>query len=174
MGPALNRRRFLAAAAALGVGVLGGCTGGSGPAGPTASHTPTAPDPLLAVLTEREALVTRYDAVGAVHPALLGRLQPLRAQTGEQVETLRLALALPTATTSSPPPRTSGSSASVGSITSGPGIPLDPAAALAELRTSVQAGAASAATLCLAIAAERAPLVGSLAAAGSCHDLLLA
>lgn len=175
MEPALNRRRFLSAAAALSLGTLAGCTGSPGPVGPTSSAASTAPDPLLAMLAEREAWVLRYDAVGVAHPALLGRLQPLRAQTAEQVEALRLALALPTATTSSspPPPPTSGSSSS-GGAPSAPGVPADPAAALAELRASVRAGASGAATLCLTVTAERAPLVGSLAAAGSCHDLALA
>lgn len=174
MGRALSRRQLLVAVGTLGAGALASCTGSPRPARPTRSAPPTAPDPLLAVLAERQAWVLRYDAVGVAHPALLGRLQPLRAQTVEQVEALQLALALPTATTS---PSTTSSSATADSTSGAPTapvVPADPGAALAELRASVRAGAADAAALCLTVTVERAPLVGSLAAAGSCHDLALA
>lgn len=185
MDSALTRRGLLAGGGVL---LLGACTGGGDPAAPTPAGPPPAADPLLALLGNRETLLVRYDATGAAHPDLIGRLQPLRAQTAEQVVVLRLALALPStapssaaASASAAPSASasaSGSSAS-GSAASenpapGPAVPPEPAAALAELRTAVRAGGAAAESVCLAAPAERAPLVGSLAAAAACHDLLLA
>lgn len=183
MDSALTRRGLLAGGGVL---LLGACTGGGDPAAPTPAGPPPAADPLLALLGNRETLLVRYDATGAAHPDLIGRLQPLRAQTAEQVVVLRLALALPTTAPSSaaasasaaPSASASGSpasgSAASGSPAPGPAVPPEPAAALAELRTAVRAGGAAAESVCLAAPAERAPLVGSLAAAAACHDLLLA
>lgn len=167
MGPALSRRGLLGVGGAL---LLGACTGGSDGARPTSPAPPPAPDPLLALLDEREALLARYEATGAAHPNLVGRLQPLQSQTAEQVIALRLALALPTATPSSVPPSSGGSTPSA---PSGPAVPADPVAALVEARAALQASGTTAASVCLSTAAERAPLVGSLAAAAACHDLLL-
>lgn len=172
MGPALTRRGLLGAGGVL---LLGACTGGPGPAALTSSGPPPAPDPLLALLRDREALLVRYDATGAAHPDLIGRLQPLRAQTAEQVVVLRLALALPTAAPSSAASATvSGGTAPSGSAPPpGPAVPPDPTAALVELRSVVRASGAAAEWVCLAAPAERAPLCGSLAAAAACHDVLL-
>lgn len=168
MGPALSRRGLLGAGGVL---LLGACTSGSDRAAPTPPAPPPPPDPLLALLDEREALLARYEATGTAHPALVGRLQPLRSQTADQVIALRLALALPTAPASSSAPPSSGGSTP--SARSGPAVPADPAAALAEARAALQASGSTAASVCLSTAAERAPLVGSLAAAAACHDLLL-
>lgn len=167
MGPALSRRGLLGAGSVL---LVGACTGGSRPAAPTSSAPAPPPDPLLALLAGLEALLVRYDATGTAHPDVVGRLQPLRSQTMEQVTALRLALALPAATPSPTVPR-SGSATS-GPAT-GPAVPADPAAALAELRSVLRARGVAAESVCLSTTAERAPLVGSLAAAAACHDLML-
>lgn len=164
MGTPHSRRGVLAALGALAAaGVVSGCTGPVAPVTPIRT-TPTAPDPLLAVLDERVDLVERYDAAGRQHPELATRLLPLRIQTEEQVLVLRLALALPTA----PPPTPTQSSST------GTAVPVDPAVSLSALRSAVRVAGMRAAALCETTSAERAPLVGSLAAAASCHELLLA
>lgn len=170
MGTALSRRRLLATFAA-GAGALGGggllaaCTGSPTPVVPTAIPS-AAPDPLLVLLDERERLASRYVAAGRQHPELQPRLLPLRTQTEEQVVALRLALALPEPTS----PATASSATSSPTAT---GVPVDPAETLSGLRTDVRASGSTAAALCETTSAERAPLVGSLAAAASCHELLL-
>lgn len=188
MGTPLPRRRVLlaVATAAGALGLASACTGSSTPIIPT-SAAPTAPDPLLAVLEERAGLVEAYAAAGRQHPQLLPRLQPLRTQTEEQVMALRLALALPertpastalgtTGTTgASGASGTSGTSGTSGATTSptATAVPVEPAVTLAGLRAAVRASGSAAAAVCATTTAERAPLVGSLAAAAACHELLV-
>jgi len=182
MGTPLPRRRVLlaVATAAGALGLASGCTGSSTPIIPT-SAAPTAPDPLLAVLEERAGLVEAYAAAGRQHPQLLPRLQPLRTQTEEQVMALRLALALPERTPASTALGTTGTTGASGtSGTSGAttsptatAVPVEPAVTLSGLRAAVRASGSAAAAVCATTTAERAPLVGSLAAAAACHELLL-
>lgn len=182
MGHPLSRRRLLVAltagAGAVGVGSLvSACTGSPLPVTPT-SAPPTAPDPLVAVLDERVRLVEEYDEAARLHPELAPRLLPLRTQTEEQVVALRLALALPSPTPTPTPASTTtatGASPATSSATSAETVvPVDPAVTLEALRVAVLASGSAAAAVCEATTAERAPLVGSLAAAASCHELLLA
>ena len=182
MGTPLPRRRVLlaVATAAGALGLASACTGSSTPIIPT-SAAPTAPDPLLAVLEERAGLVEAYAAAGRQHPQLLPRLQPLRTQTEEQVMALRLALALPERTPASTALGTTGTTGASGtSGTSGAttsptatAVPVEPAVTLSGLRAAVRASGYAAAAVCATTTAERAPLVGSLAAAAACHELLL-
>jgi len=182
MGTPLPRRRVLlaVATAAGALGLASACTGSSTPIIPT-SAAPTAPDPLLAVLEERAGLVEAYAAAGRQHPQLLPRLQPLRTQTEEQVMALRLALALPertpasTALGSTGTTGASGTSGTSGATTSptATAVPVEPAVTLSGLRAAVRASGSAAAAVCATTTAERAPLVGSLAAAAACHELLL-
>ncbi|MEJ7703757.1 MAG: hypothetical protein WKF47_08860 [Geodermatophilaceae bacterium] len=185
MGTPLPRRRVLlaVATAAGALGLASACTGSSTPIIPT-SAAPTAPDPLLAVLEERAGLVEAYAAAGRQHPQLLPRLQPLRTQTEEQVMALRLALALPERTPASTAlgttgttgaSGTSGTSGTSGATTSptATAVPVEPAVTLSGLRAAVRASGSAAAAVCATTTAERAPLVGSLAAAAACHELLL-
>ncbi len=182
MGTPLSRRRVLlaVATAAGALGLASACTGSSTPIIPT-SAAPTAPDPLLAVLEERAGLVEAYAAAGRQHPQLLPRLQPLRTQTEEQVMALRLALALPERTPASTALGTTGTTGASGtSGTSGAttsptatAVPVEPAVTLSGLRAAVRASGSAAAAVCATTTAERAPLVGSLAAAAACHELLL-
>lgn len=171
MGTPLSRRRVLVAlvtgvGAVGGVGLLSACTGSPDTVIPTSAPS-SAPDPLLAVLAERERLVAQYVVAGRQRPELAPRLLPLREQTEEQVVALRLALALPEPT----PSATTGAS---GSSSAGPVDPPESLeVTLANLRSAVQTSAVTAATLCETTTVERAPFVGSLAAAASCHDLLL-
>lgn len=182
MGTPLPRRRVLlaVATAAGALGLASACTGSSTPIIPT-SAAPTAPDPLLAVLEERAGLVEAYAAAGRQHPQLLPRLQPLRTQTEEHVMALRLALALPERTPASTALGTTGTTGASGtSGTSGAttsptatAVPVEPAVTLSGLRAAVRASGSAAAAVCATTTAERAPLVGSLAAAAACHELLL-
>jgi hypothetical protein len=168
MGIPLPRRRVLVAIAS-GAGALGlatACTGSSTPVVPTTA-APTAPDPLLSVLEERARLVEAYDAAGHQHPQLLARLQPLRMQTEEQVLALRLALGL-----GEPTRRPTASRAT--NSPSASAVAVDPAVTLEDLRSALRASGSTAAALCETTTAQRAPLVGSLAAAAGCHELLLA
>lgn len=148
--------------------LLPGCTGGGSPSVPT-SATPSAPDPLLAVLEERQSLAAAYAAVGTAHPDLAGRMAVLQAQTEEQVLALRRALALPATTAPSTAPA-GAASTSAGD----PVVPTDPAAARAMLRDRLTTAAEHAAALCATTSPERAPFVGSLAAAATCHRVVLA
>lgn len=153
------------AAGGLGGGaVLSACTGSPTPVAP-GSTPPALPDPLLAVLDERTRLVAQYDAAALEHPDLLPLLSPLRVQTEQQVVALRLALAWPEPTTSAAPSSDPAGTSSA--------VPIDPAATIADLRSAVQVSGTTAAALCVTTTTERAPLVGSLAAAASCHELLL-
>lgn len=179
MGTPLPRRRVLlaVATAAGALGLASACTGSSTPIIPT-SAAPTAPDPLLAVLEERAGLVEAYAAAGRQHPQLLPRLQPLRTQTEEQVMALLLALALPERTPASTALGTTGASGTSGTsgATTSPtatAVPVEPAVTLSGLRAAVRASGSAAAAVCATTTAERAPLVGSLAAAAACHELLL-
>ncbi|MGI8528315.1 MAG: hypothetical protein ACR2KO_02440 [Geodermatophilaceae bacterium] len=179
MGTPLPRRRVLlaVATAAGALGLASACTGSSTPIIPT-SAAPTAPDPLLAVLEERAGLVEAYAAAGRQHPQLLPRLQPLRTQTEEQVMALRLALALPERTPASTALGTTGTTGASGTsgATTSPtatAVPVEPAVTLSGLRAAVRASGSAAAAVCATTTAERAPLVGSLAAAAACHELLL-
>lgn len=198
MGPPLSRRRVLAALA-TGVGawgsagLLSACTGSPDATVPTPT-APGPPDPLLAVLAERVRLVAQYDAAGRQQPDLLPRLLALRDQTEEQVVALRRALALPeptpaatanSATTNSATPDSAGTGAAdpTGSAgtgdpvdpsgTSDPETPVEPPVTLESLRMAVRASGVAAAAVCETVSVERAPLMGSLAAAASCHELLL-
>lgn len=161
-----SRRSVLTGVGALAlVSVLPGCTGGQSLL-PTAPTTPAVPDPLLAVLAARVALVEDCAAVAVAHPALAGRVRPVGDQTAEQVTTLQRALARPTASASVVAPVTP-------SVSSGPVVPPDPAAALAGLRAALQAAGEAAAALCRTTSAQRAPLLGSLAAAAAGHAVVL-
>ncbi|MBA2390504.1 MAG: hypothetical protein H0V67_09645 [Geodermatophilaceae bacterium] len=166
--------RFAAGAGIIGgSGLLSACTGSPGPVTPTSASAPVEPDPLLAVLDERVGLIGQYDAAGLRHPELHPRLLPLRMQTKEQVVALRLALALPEPTVEPTASAAAESSTTAGTSGSSSAVPVDPAVSLEAIRLAVQASGGTAAALCETTSAERAPLVGSLAAAAACHELLL-
>lgn len=174
MGTPISRRRVLVGfatgfAACGGAGLLSACTGSAGPARPTPAPS-AAPDPLFAILDGHERLLAQYDAAARQQPELLTRLSSLRAQTEAQVVTLRLALALPEPTSAAPGSTVSASSTASGSSSA---VPVEAPVTLQTLRASVRVVGAAAATLCETTTVQRAPLLGSLAAAASCHDLML-
>lgn len=184
MSVTFSRRRLLAAATLTAGVAVTGCTGGDSARTPTPSPPPEPLDPLEPILTGTLALVAAYDRTAESFSELAVRLAPLRAQAAEHVLALQLALAVPTIT----PPSTAAASGTAtptgsppagGAGTSPPGAPGgsppgDPAAALAGLRARLGAIRSATGQLCLTTTAERAPLLGSLTAATTCHDLLLA
>ncbi|MGK5738978.1 hypothetical protein [Micromonospora sp. URMC 103] len=148
-----SRRGLLRAGGLLALGAaaapLTGCDLLGGDDGP-----PPAPDPLRPLLDEALALASGHRDAAAAHPELAALLTPIaEAHQAHATELARLlGVALP-----SPGPAPTGAPAT------------DPDATLAELRQREQAGRAAAVTACAAAAAERAALVGSIAAARATH-----
>ncbi|GIF10400.1 hypothetical protein [Actinoplanes teichomyceticus] len=143
-----TRRRVLGTAGGLaGLVTLGGC----GLFDDDPEPAP-APDPLRPVLDEALALAAAYDRVARAQPALAGKLTPLaeahRAHAGE------LARVIGTTLPSGP----AASSAAAGG-----------ADTTSALRRAELAAQKTAAALCRSAAAERAALVGSIAAARAAH-----
>ena len=154
MPPTLPRRTVLRLAGA--VAVLPACDllerGDDEPPAPT-------PDEVLraSLATSKAALIGRYDAALARHPALAGRLTPLRANHAEHLATL----VAPT-----PTPSPSGSTVAV---------PADARAAVGELLAAERsASAASTTGARSAAAAELVSLLGSIAACEATHAVVLA
>ncbi|WBB82373.1 hypothetical protein O7606_11215 [Micromonospora sp. WMMD882] len=115
---------------------------------------PPPPDPLEPLVTGALDLEARHRAAIAADPALAGRLTPVadahRAHATELAAAIGVAL-----------PSTAGSGATV--------PPGDTAAVLVALREAEEQGRARAATLCADAPADRATLVGSIAAARATH-----
>ncbi|WP_314219120.1 hypothetical protein [Streptomyces zaehneri] len=182
--PSGPRRRSLLASAA-GAVLLAGCSSGTQESEESASGSPSVAERARArAARESDELVARYDAVLAVHPALAGRLGPLRAEVVRHVEAFGgAAKASPSATRSA-----TGSPASVSptaSSTSSASVPpADPSAApsavpvtdtdaLAGLAAAERALADRRATELLDVPGELARLLASVAAAGAAHAYLL-
>ncbi|GFH35407.1 hypothetical protein [Streptomyces pacificus] len=137
------------------------------------------------------ALLLRYDAVLAVHPALAARLSPLRAAVVRHVEALAPAGSrLPTparpapSPSSSPPPASPASPAAAGSgperpaasspaAAAAPPVPADSAAAVRELAAAERRTADGHTAALSAAPPEYARLLASVAAAGAVHAYLL-
>ncbi|WP_432139359.1 MULTISPECIES: hypothetical protein [unclassified Streptomyces] len=202
--PSGPRRRSLLASAA-GAALLAGCSPGSdGSASGESPTRPSAADQARARAARDSAgLVERYDAVLAAHPALTGRLAPLRAEVVRHVEAFGGEVKAPRAplSPSSPSPSRSASapaaSAPAGAGPSGsapapsgasapaPGasrsrgsgssasVPVDPKAALAGLAEAERALSDARITALLDLPGESARLLASVAAAGAAHAYLL-
>lgn len=154
-GPGRSRRWLLRTAGATvglaAAGALSACDlfGGDDP--------PPAPDPLAPLLADARDLAARHEAAAAAHPALADRLTPIaQAHRAHEAELVRV-------TRVSPSPSASGATSAP------PQIPADADAAVAELRTAEEAGHKLAQEACLAAPAERAALLGSIAAARATH-----
>lgn len=155
-GTDLSRRRVfrLAAGAALagGATVLAGC----GLLGDDEPAPVPPPDPLTPLLEEALRMAAAYDAAVQARPELSGRLAPLaaahRAHATELARMVR--------------PPASGAPATSGSAPPPAG---EPGAVLSGLRKAEEAGQRTAATACRAAPAERAALLGSIAAARATH-----
>ena len=153
-----TRRRVLGTAAgtalaAAGATALGGC----GLLDEDPQPAPP-PDPAQPVLDGAWELAAVYDRAITAQPALSGRLTPIaEAHRSHAAELARvIGGAAATTTTAAPTPSQTGPAG-------------DPAATVRELRTAEQKAQRVAATACRSAAADRAALIGSIAAARAAH-----
>ncbi|MEU7420891.1 hypothetical protein [Streptomyces antibioticus] len=172
----LPRRRTLLASAA-GAALLAGCSsgprdsGGSGKEEESAGGSPSVTERARArAARESHALVERYDAVLAAHPALTERLTPLRAEVVRHMEAFG---GTPTAspTPSSAAPSSAMPSSSAPSPSSS--APVSAKEAIAALAAAERTLADSRAAALLDVPGELARLLASVAAAGAAHAYLL-
>ncbi|GIJ07218.1 hypothetical protein Van01_04320 [Micromonospora andamanensis] len=150
----LSRRAVLRAGALL---ALGGATAPLTGCGLLdRDEQPPRPDPLAPLLEESLRLAGGLRAAATVHPDLATRLLPLaESHEAHAAELARLTgVTIASATPAASP--------------SGP-LPADRTAALAALRKSERAGRESAIRACADAPAERAALLGSVAAARATH-----
>jgi hypothetical protein len=151
-GTGHTRRGVLGAAAAtLSSSALAGC--GIFDSGP---DQPSAPDPLQPLLDEAVALAAAHERAAAGQPDLAKRLAPLAADHRAHIAELSRVIGrgVPSPGASSAP---------------GGASPVDPRAALAELRKAEQSAQRTAATACRTAPVARAALVGSIAACRATH-----
>ncbi|MEH0950379.1 hypothetical protein [Micromonospora sp. CPCC 205554] len=114
---------------------------------------PPAPDALEPLAAEALALEARYRAAATAAPALAERLTPIADAHRAHAEELRRVIGRPAP---------SGTPAAAGSASA-------PDAVLTELRRAEQEGRTNAARACAGAPAERAALLGSIAAARATH-----
>ncbi len=152
-GTGRTRRRVLGAAAGA---AFGAAVGGCGLLDDDPQPAPP-PDPAQPVLDGARELAAAYDRAIAAQPALAGRLTPIaeahRAHAGE------LARIIGGSAATTAPSATATPSGSVG----------DPAGTVRALRTAEQKAQRVAATACRTAPANRAALIGSIAAARAAH-----
>ncbi|MCB5909326.1 hypothetical protein [Streptomyces pinistramenti] len=155
---ALTRRTTLLAGAALGAAALvTGCSDDSGT--PPPDRTPAADHLRAAAARDSTGLLARYDATLAAHPALQGRLRPLRSEVARHAEAFGTK-SVPAAP-SAPPGK------------SRPPVPKDEKAARTAL-AEAERHLADARTRTLRTAPPGlARLLASVAAAGTAHAYLL-
>ncbi|WP_352244403.1 hypothetical protein [Actinoplanes sp. NBRC 103695] len=109
------------------------------------------PDPLQPVLDEARALAAAYDRLAAAQPDLSARITPLAEDhRAHAAELERLVGASPAASTA-------------------PSAGTAPAGTLAEMRTAEQAAARTANASARTAPADRAMLIGSIAACRATH-----
>ncbi|MEV0320537.1 hypothetical protein ACIBKX_29735 [Streptomyces sp. NPDC050658] len=157
------RRRTLltGATATAGAALLAGCSG-SGSSG-DADERPAAAERLrVRAAKESGVLLGRYDAVLVAHPALAGRLDPLRAE----VKRHEAAFTKGHRTATPSPSASASPSAS-------PSVPTDEKAAVRELAEAERELAKRRSSALLDAPAELARLLASVAAAGAAHAYLL-
>lgn len=148
------RRRTVLAALAVSGGAAA-CTPKSSSKSQKQSE-PAEPDPQAADLTAERQLLATYDATISAHAALADRLKPLRDHHAEHVTALEHAVTHPP------------SAAEVAAT-----VPGTPEQALAALRAAEKSAAAARMKSCVAARADRAPLLGSIAACEASHGVLL-
>jgi hypothetical protein len=160
---ASTRRRMLAGTVALaGATGLAGCSLFEEEEKPPPAPPP--PDTLEPLLVETRALVDLYQAAFLTQPALADRLAPmLEAHTAHIDELTKIMNPAPAS------PAASGSAP--GAPSASATVPAD--TTIAELRAAEQAGQKSAATACADAPADRAALLGSIAAARATHAEVL-
>jgi hypothetical protein len=179
----LSRRGVMGVAAA---GALTGCSGGGAKAAaPRRAPVPGAAEKARAA-TGSLALLKRYDAVSAAHPALASRLAPLRAEVARHAAAFGgrppAPAPAPAGSATAPPPSTAppsttapppASSAAPPPAPAAAGVPAAPGAALSWLAAAERALADRRAAELLAAPGGLARLLASVAAAGAAHVVLL-
>ncbi len=152
--PGHSRRSLLRAGALVGLGgaavPLTGCD-----LFDRGDDSPPPPDPLEPLAAESAALEARHRAAVAAAPTLADRLTAVADAHRAHAEELRKVIGRPSS---------SGSPAATPTLTA-----TDPDGVLAELRQAEQQGRESAAKACAAAPADRAALLGSIAAARATH-----
>ncbi|GAA0800841.1 hypothetical protein Sya03_08840 [Spirilliplanes yamanashiensis] len=141
---------MLAAGAGAGL-ALGGCGLFDDDPAP-----PPPPDPLLPLRDAALALAGTYDRAVAAQPALQARLAPIAAAHRAHAAELDRIL--------DPPAPAPSASAAASAAPDAVGAPT-----VAELRAAERQAHKDAAAACRAAPADRAALVGSVAAARACH-----
>ncbi|MFK4122849.1 hypothetical protein [Streptomyces longwoodensis] len=189
--PGPRRRSLLASAA--GAALLTGCSSDSDDASRAerdGGASSAAEQSRARAARDSVALLERYDAVLAVHPALAVRLAPLRAEVLRHVEAFggtRAAASpsapssagtspsAPSASAASPsaPPASATAPEPASGQPSAAAVPPDPRAALAGLAAAERTLADARTTQLLAVPGEQARLLASVAAAGAAHVYLL-
>ncbi|MGW6984927.1 hypothetical protein ACWGE1_36660 [Streptomyces sp. NPDC054932] len=163
-----SRRSLLAGAAgAAGAALLTGCSDGR----PTDADVTIPLERRMreAAVRDSTRLVERYDATSAAHPALAGRLAPLRAAVAAHAAALSLTPSAPPSPSAS---RSGGTGAAAPAATGEP-VPPKPDEALAAL-ADAERSLAEHRTIDLAGApGELARLLASVAACGAVHAYLL-
>ncbi|HLU45255.1 MAG TPA: hypothetical protein VKZ67_09595 [Natronosporangium sp.] len=152
-----SRRAVLGGAAAVVAG-LAGCTDWQD------GSDPSPPDPLEPLLAATSTLVSRYEQAIAEVPALADRLTPLLATHQEHVRVIRAMIGRPE------PSATPDGMQWVEPSETAERSEED---VLAELRAAEEAGQQAATDACLAAPPDRAPLLGSIAAARASHQVVL-
>ncbi|MEV0374015.1 hypothetical protein AB0I10_30130 [Streptomyces sp. NPDC050636] len=175
---ALTRRRTLLAGAALGgAALLAGCSEEPGPE--RDEHSSAADRLRERSARDSAALLARYDATLAAHPALEARLRPLRAEVVRHADAFtddkagRKAAPSASGAPSGHPVHHSGAPASGPSAPDDESVPEDEKAARTAL-ADAERKLADARTKALTTAPpELARLLASVAAAGAAHAYLL-
>ncbi|MGP4047210.1 hypothetical protein [Streptomyces sp. 2A115] len=166
-----RRRSLLAGAAGAGAALLASCSA-SDSSSETTKGSPSAADRARArAARDSERLAERYAAVLAVHPALAGRLSPLRAEVVRHAKAFggeKRASASPSGAASAHP-----SAAPSPSPSASPDVPLEEKDAVAELAAAERALADRRTKELLEVPGELARLLASVAAAGAVHAFLL-
>ncbi|MEU5550870.1 hypothetical protein ABZ738_13970 [Micromonospora sp. NPDC047793] len=155
----LSRRRVLRAGALLALGGSAVPLSGCGLFG--GDEQPPEPDPLAPLVDESLGLAAGLRAAATAHPDLAARLVPLAES--HEAHAAELARLTGAATPSGP-------AVPSGATWSSPAVrPGEPAATLAALRQAERTGRESAKAACAAAPADRAAVLGSVAAARASH-----
>jgi hypothetical protein len=140
-----------AAVGAVAVYPISGC----GLFGDDDGKAPPAPDPLAPLLAEALALAGQHEAAMAAFPVLAERLTPVAQAHREHAAALAKVIQTPAPSTP---------------VSASPGPPTgDTKSTLAALRAAEQKNQKTAGQACQAAPAERAALLGSIAAACATH-----
>ncbi|MEU9122123.1 hypothetical protein AB0C96_20035 [Streptomyces sp. NPDC048506] len=160
----MRRRTLLTGAALGGAALLTGCSESDGPA--RAEHSDAADRLRRRAAHDSAALLARYDATLAAHPALEERLRPLRSEVARHAQAFTDDGAAPSA--SGTPSKAPAHPAHA------PAVPEDEKAARSALADAERGLADARARALLTAPPELARLLASVAASGAAHAYLLA